>query len=175
MIPNHVLNEIARRLPGAKPKQIAANAKAIGIDLAMASDPPSLIEESAPEMFLLTLEDDLIRGAVPFEMTLSVLGFQVTQTCRAVYTATLFDDVNRFTGESMRVLGKVQIEWQVLSWFDLDHVDEDTGECLRLAVPCWRIGFEPLLPATVPNLILDQIEAQAVALEQARNQTHSQV
>lgn len=167
MTPNHILAEIARRLSTAGPDQIEAIASAVGIDRALAAEPLPSVEESAPA--LTPWRGDMVSGAVPFELKLTVLGHDVTQTCRAVYSAALFDDVDRLTGEQIRILGRVEINWQVMDWRDRDQIDEETGEHLLLSAPIWTDDFEGLLPTAVPGLILDQIEAQARTTEQARN------
>lgn len=169
MMPNHILTEIARRLPAAGPEQIDAIATAVGIDCDLAADPPPSIEVAAPNPLLHMPPDaEVLQGAVPFEMKLIVLGHEVTQTCRAVFSATLADDVDRRTGKPIRIVGHVAIDWQVLDWRDRDQVDEETGEHPLAPAPIWTDDFEGLLPTAVPGLILDLIEAQAVVLEQAR-------
>lgn len=173
MIPNHILTEIARRLSTAGPSQIAFIAKTVGINPALASNPLPSIMESAPTLFPLANEEQVLSGAIPFEMKLTVLGHEVTQTCRAVFSATLVDDIDRFTGEPIRILGHVQINWQLLDWRDLEHVDEATGEHLLAKAPVWTEDFEGLLPTAVPGLLLDQIEEQARLLEQMANRDRS--
>lgn len=166
MIPNHILTEIARRLPAAGPEQIGAIANAVGINCALADDPPPSIEEAAPSPFLHMPPDAVVlQGAVPFEMKLIVLGHEVTQTCRAVFSATLADDVDRHTGRPIRILGHVAMNWQILDWRDRDQVDEETGEHPLAPVPVWTDDFEGLLPTAVAPLILDMIEEKARALE----------
>lgn len=166
MIPNHVLSEIARRLPAVGPEHIEAIATAVGIDCTLAADPPPLIEEAAPSPYLhMPPHVQVFQGAAPFEMKLTVLGHEVTQTCRAVYSATLVDDVDRKTGKPIRVLGHLAIDWQILDWRDRDQVDEVTGEHLLAPAPMWTDDFEGLLPTAVPGLILDQIEEQVRSLE----------
>ena len=168
MIPNHILTEIARRLANADPEQIATLAGAVGIDQSQAIDPLPSIEESAPHLFGAS-EEQIVHGAVPFEVKLTVLGHEVTQTCRAVYSTTLVDDKDRRTGEPIRVLGQLEIDWQIMDWRDPDRIDEETGEHLRLSVPRWADNFEGLLPTAVPGLILDLIEEQARTLEQSNS------
>src|SRR3546814_16049956 len=107
---NHILTEIARRLPTADPEQIDAIASAVGIDCALAANPQPSIEECAPNPFLNMPPDAaVVQGAVPFEMKLSVLGHEVVQTCRAVFSATLAAYVDRRTGKPIRILGHVAI------------------------------------------------------------------
>ena len=172
MTPNHILTEIARRLSSAGPGQIASIAKAVGINPALAADPLPSINESAPTLLpLLIGDEEVVRGAIPFELKLTVLGHEVTQTCRAVFSATLVDDVDRFTGESIRILGQVQINWQLLDWRDLERVDEETGEHPLAKEPLWTDDCEGLLPTAVPGLILDQIETEARTLEASHRQS----
>jgi len=166
MIPNHILTEISRRLQAADRKQLETIADAVGIDCVLAADLPPSIEGAAPDLFPITQPDaEIFHGAVPFEMKLIVLGHEVTQTCRAVFSATLADDVDRRTGEPIRILGHVAMNWQILDWRDRDQVDEETGEHPLAPVPVWTDDFEGLLPTAVSGLILDLIEEHARALE----------
>ena len=163
MIPNHILNEIALRLRNADPSQIEKLAVAMGIDLVAAADPlPSIYEAERASHY----GDELpIGGEVPFEMKLSVLGEEVTHTCRAAFSAELVDDFDRRTEEPLRILGRVEIEWQILDWRDLEDMNEDTGEHLRAAAPAWTTSLEALLPTAVEPLLIEKIEEQARLLE----------
>jgi hypothetical protein len=168
MLPPHIVNEIIRRLPTADPDTLTEVADAVGIDVAAATDPLPSVNESAPGIVpTWGWEGGPVSGAVPFEMKLSVLGKEVTQSCRAVFSTCLVDDVDRATGEPIRIAGSLGISWQILDWRDLNRIDEATGEQARLAAPVWRDDFEGLLPAEVPNLILDLIEREACAIETA--------
>ena len=98
-------------------------------------------------------------------MKLSVLGEEVTHTCRAAFSAELIDDVDRRTEEPLRILGRVEIEWQILDWRDLEDMNEDTGEHLRAAAPAWTTSLEAFLPTAVEPLLIEKIEEQARLLE----------
>lgn len=174
MIPNHVLNEIANRLPTAVPDLIEAIAEAVGIDLAAAAAVPlPSIDDAAPHLPpSYRWEGPVIHGAVPFQVRLAMLGEEVTQTCRAVFSAGLIDDIDRTTGEPLRTVGPIEINWQFLDWRNLDLVDEITGEHPRSNAPFWTDDFEGLLPSAVPGLILDMIEQEAIAIE-ARQKSKS--
>ena len=166
MTPNYILSEIGLRLRDASPGQIKKVANAVGIDLSAATEPHPSIEDAAPALNgSKPSGGNVVQGALPFEMKLTVLGQEVTQTCRAVFSALLVDDVDRRTNEPIRILGQIEINWQVLDWRDLDCLDEETGEHLRAEAPAWTDHFEGLLPISVPVVILDLIEQQAVALE----------
>jgi hypothetical protein len=167
MIPNHILNEVTRRLASAEDTQAATIANALGIDLEAAREPRLSDNVAAPALLLPAPSTAVVHAAVPFEITLTVLGHEVTQTCRAVFAATLADDVDRRTGQPIRILGQVELDWQTLDWRDLDRVDEVTGEHPPLPAPVWTDDFEGLLPTEVPSLILDLVEQQARALEAA--------
>jgi hypothetical protein len=168
MTPNHILSEIALRLHEASPGQIKKVANAVGIDLSAASEPFPSIGDAAPALRRLMPSDgDVVHGAVPFEMKLTVLGQELTQTCRAVFSAFLVDDVDRRTNEPIRILGPTEINWQILDWRDLGRLDEETGEPQRATAPVWTDDFDALLPTAVPGLLMDQIEEQARALEQS--------
>lgn len=170
MIPNHILSEIALRLREAGPQQIKKVAKSVGINLSAASEPLPLIEDAAPALRpLMPWEGDVVHGAVPFEMRLAILGQEVTHTGRAVFSAYLVDDMDRLPSETLRILGQAEISWQVLDWRYLDHFDEETGENKRAPAPTWTEDFGSALPFKVSELILDQIEQQARALEASRH------
>ena len=169
MTPNYILNEIALRVHSAHPRQVEKLARAVGINLTAANEPPPSIFNAALAIVPSKPEDEeCIRGAVPFEMKLSALGEESIQTCRAVFSAELVDDFDRRTGEALRILGRVAVTWQILDWRDLDRTDEDTGEHLRAASPAWSEDFEAMLPTAVERLIMDQVEEQACLLEASR-------
>ena len=169
MTPNHILSEIALRLSEASHVQINEVAQAVGINLSAASEPLPSVEDAAPALRpLMPWEGDVVHGAVPFQMRLTILGQEVTHTGRAVFSAYLVDDMTRQPSETLRILGQVEIIWQVLDWRDLDHFDEKTGENIRAPAPSWTEDFGGALPFKVSELILDQIEEQARALEAAR-------
>ena len=169
MIPSYILSEIALRLHEQQRRAIERIAKAVGIDLSAALEPLPSLEEEAPPLFpRKPRKAEVIRGAVPFEIKLSVLGHEATQTCRAVFSAWLADSVDRRTGEPLKVIGEVQIDWQLLDWRDLDHLNEETGQHLRARVPTWTNEFDALLPSAVEMMILDQIEERARVLERNR-------
>lgn len=166
MIPHHILTEIALRLPGANPGAIEKIAEAVGIDLPASIEPVPSIEDAAPALrSLMPWGGDVIHGAVPFEVKLTVLGQKVTQTCRAVFSTVLIDDLDCPSDQPTRIQGQTEINWQILDWRDFDRFDEVTGEHLRAKAPAWTDDFDALLPTAVPELLLDQIEEQARALE----------
>lgn len=168
MLPAHILNEIARRLSTADAASLAAIAEAVGINVAASTDPLPSAEECAPAIApSWRWEGRPVSGAAPFEMKLSVLGNEITQSCRAVFSTCLVDDVDLATGEPIRIAGPLALSWQILDWRDLDRIDEETGEHARLAAPVWREDFEGMLPTEVPNLIVNLIEREASAIETA--------
>ena len=175
MTQSYIFNEIFLRLRKAGPRPVENLAHLVGIDFAAAIERVPSIINALPAITSATPGEQLrIHGAVPFEMKLSIMGEDVTHTLRAAYSAELVDDVDavddvdRQTGEPLRTLGRIEIDWQILDWRDLDRLNEETGEHLRAAAPTWSESFEALLPARVERLILDQIEDQARALERAR-------
>lgn len=169
MTPSYIIDEIALRLRAAPQPPVEMLAPTVGVDLAAALDPAVSIYTPAPRIAdpMLNVEGS-VSGAAPFEITVRVMGAEETHTCRAAFLADLVDDYDRRTGEPIRVLGHLHIDWQFLDWRDLEHADEDTGEPHRAAAPVWSEDFEALLPAGIYQKIFDQIEDQARAIEQAR-------
>ena len=159
---NLILNEVLHRLrtSGQVPADVA---RALGVD------PDLPLVPSKAELHRITpdpRESQVYRGEVPFELKVSTLCRETTSDCRCVFDTTLCDDEDRFTNQPIRILGSCVMRFEIADWRDLDELDEETGEHLRLAAPRWvSIDLEPVLPPGAMGRIDELVEERARELE----------
>jgi hypothetical protein len=160
MRPNHIRNEVVRRL--MKQGQLnQAQIKAVGIDPDALPIETELPLDPGPRYIDPPSEGEVLHGAVPFEMTISAFGCTETFDCRARFAATLHDDEDRRTGQPLRVLARCNLAVELLDWSDADGG--------TAAVPRWMpIQLWPLLSDEMDSRMEELVEASAVELEAAQ-------
>ena len=150
-IPDYVRFEIERRIiPGyVEDREILKLGKRHDRDLAGATAPDDA-REAAASLTPLDRDRPIYRGAVEFTTTVVVMDCVHRRKCRMLYAATLGDEGGRRGIHSM-VSGT-----QVVLWDEND---------LRFV---WTDFPEEMLPEDATWAMMDLVEADAVAQEQAQ-------
>lgn len=157
--PDYIAAEIVRRLSA----QFLSNGERQTIAHIVGVSLPATKPDDAAEL-CATLnptqpQGPVYRGLIEFEIAVSAFGETQKVCCRALYAATLGDDVSRFTREPIRITQSSACRVQALTWHDYE------------ASPEWIDVDERVIPVLAMRHVDELIETQVVAEEAAQKST----
>ena len=161
MIPNHIQNEIARRL-GTPTIELA---RFLGIDPDTDPGEPNNTLKLPPRDHPPVNESRVIRGSLSFEITTTCMGRPTTMDCRVRYILTP-DDIGEARGRPDRSISRLMFAYDVLEWRNVLDFDPVTGERRRLAHLQWvPIRLDLMLHPQLPRELQDLVENEALEAE----------
>jgi hypothetical protein len=164
MLPDYIKSEVARRV-GAPTIELA---RSLGIDPDAQPGEPDDRLRLPPRDFPPVNEGPVIRGTLPFDVTITCMGKSTAVECRVRYILTL-DDIPEARGRAGRSISRLMFTYDALEWRNLNDFDPAAGEHRRMELPQWvPIKLDLLLHPQLLRQIQDLVEDEAREIERRR-------
>lgn len=108
MVPNHVMNEVLRRLTDAQARKLARSVK---LDPDQAVPPPEM-QASSPQP---------LEGVVDFDITIVALGHAVTWPAKMLWAGKLHGRSNFQMQSTLHILIPTREDEPAFAWDGIDH------------------------------------------------------